>query len=186
MSEASVRPCTSGTSVLDLLASYKAIVGDDAVSATLATLPPPTRTALTEITAMSWVPVDELAKLIDAIADRVGRDREKLLDEAVRGATARTFATVWRVLLRFTSDEAILNRTPIFYSKSRNVGRLEAKMTGPNRSEVLLSGWPGVSARHVRTLAVSIETVIRLAGRATARVTWEPTPDGAKYSVNWR
>jgi hypothetical protein len=187
MSEAgSVRPSTAGTSVLDLFAAYRALVGKEAVDATLASLPDETRRVLTEITNVSWVPVDELARFIDAVAERVNRDAERLLDEAVREATERTFKTVWRVLLRFTSDEAVLARTPIFYAKSRNIGRLEARMVGPGRSEVILSGWPGVSTRHIRTLGVSMETVIRLAGRQKVRATWEPTGDGARYALSWQ
>ena len=80
----------------------------------------------------------------------------------------------------------MLARTPIFYAKSRNTGRLEARLIDRGRAAVTLSGWPGVSARHVRTLGISIETVIRLAGRRAVRVTWELTSDGARYALAWQ
>ena len=59
-------------------------------------------------------------------------------------------------------------------------------MIAPGRSEIVLSGWPSVSERHVRTLGVSIETVVRLAGRRDVRASYVLTEDGAMFRLNWR
>ena len=36
-----------------------------------------------------------------------------------------------------------------------------------------------------RTLAISIETIVTLAGRRDVEVSWEPTADGAVYRLTW-
>ena len=81
-----IPPSTRGTSVIDLLAAYRKLVGADVVAAALASLPSETRRMFMEISPLSWVPVDELGKLVDAVGERANRDPERLLDDAVREA----------------------------------------------------------------------------------------------------
>jgi len=59
-------------------------------------------------------------------------------------------------------------------------------MLAPGKAEVVLNGWPGVSARHVRTLGISIATVVTLAGRKEVNVTSSPAADGAVFQLTWR
>jgi hypothetical protein len=138
-----------------------------------------------DITALSWVPVTTIARVIDEVAAVAGVDPEPMIDEAVRRAVERTFKTVWRVLLRFTSDEALIARTPGIYARSRNVGRLTARMLEPGIAELVLSDWPGVSTRHMRTLGVSMAQVAELSGRRDPCFAYTPTRDGAVYRLSW-
>jgi len=94
--------------------------------------------------------------------------------------------TLWRVLLRFTSAEALITRTPILYARARNIGRLEARTVAPGLAELTLTEWPGASERSIRTLAVSVETILTIAGRRNVKVGWRLTVDGAAYRVSWR
>jgi len=181
-----VVPSASGISVLDLRAALEEIVGKDVVAEGLASLPAATRGEFTEITALSWVPLASITRVVDAVAVVARKNPERLIDEAVRRAVERTFKTVWRVMLRFTTDAALIARTPVIYSLSRNIGRLTARMLAPGKSEVTLSDWPGVSARHVRTLGISICTVVTLAGRKEVAFTSTPSSDGAVFILTWR
>ena len=181
-----VVPSASGISVLDLRKSLEEIVGKEVVVKALATLPSETRGEFVEITALSWVPLAAVTRVVDAVAATAGVRPEPLIDEAVRRAVERTFKTVWRVMLRFTTDAALIARTPVVYSMSRNVGRLTARMVSPGNAEVTLADWVGVSARHVRTLGISIVTVVTLAGRKDVTVASTPTADGAVYKLTWR
>jgi hypothetical protein len=108
------------------------------------------------------------------------------MDEAVQRAGEKTLRTAWRMLLRVTADNALMRRAPILYSKWRNIGRLETKIVGPGRFEIFLTGWPGMNERSIRSLSVTIETVLRLAGRKTTKVQSQPTADGAKYLIVWQ
>jgi len=181
-----VVPSASGISVLDLRAALEEIVGKDVVIRGLASLPAETRGEFVDITALSWVPLATITRVVDAIAIAGQKNPERLIDEAVKRAVERTFKTVWRVMLRFTTDAALIARTPVVYSMSRNIGRLTSRMISPGKSEVTLSDWAGVSARHVRTLGISIATVVTLAGRKEVGVVSTPTADGAVFTLTWR
>ena len=181
-----VIPSASGISVLDLRVGLEEVAGKDAVAKALASLPSETRRQFVEITALSWVPLATITRVVDATAEMAGMNPERLIDDAVRRAVERTFRTVWRLMLRLTTDAALIARTPVVYARSRNIGRLEARVLSPGKSEVTLADWPGVSARHVRTLGISIAKVMELANRKDVSVTSTPTADGATFYVTWR
>lgn len=183
---AKVVPSASGISVLDLRAALEEIVGKDVVRSALETLPPEARGEFVEITALSWVPLATVTRVVDTVAKAAKMNPERLIDDAVRRAVERTFKTVWRLMLRFTTDAALIARTPVVYSMSRNIGKLTARIVAPGKAEVTLSEWPGVSARHVRTLGISMVTVVTLAGRKETNVTRTATPDGAVFLLTWR
>lgn len=90
------------------------------------------------------------------------------------------------MFLRVTSDEALLKRTPIIYQRSRNTGQLSARILEPGHAEVLLTDWPDVPDRHLRTIGVSIGSVVELAGRKDVRMTTQRTPEGGRYQIWWR
>jgi hypothetical protein len=183
---AEIVPSASGISVLDLRAALEEIVGADVVANALTSLPAEIRSEFVEITALSWVPMTTITRVVDAVAVAARKNPERLIDEAVRRAVERTFKTVWRVMLRFTTDAALIARTPVVYSLSRNIGRLTSRIVAPGKAEVTLNDWPGVSARQVRTLGISIVTVVTLAGRKEVSVTSTPTADGAVFQLSWR
>jgi hypothetical protein len=183
---AGVIPSASGISILDLRAALEELVGKVTVEQGLSTLPAETRSEFVDITALSWVPLATVTRAVDAIARAAKKNPERLIDDAVKRAVERTFKTVWRVMLRFTTDAALIARTPVVYSMSRNVGRLKARILSSGKAEITLSGWPDVSERHVRTLGISMVTVVTLAGRKEVTVTSTPTADGAVYQMTWR
>jgi hypothetical protein len=171
--------------VLDLLASYRDLVGDETVRRALAELPEPTRERVAGITRLSWLPVDDLGVVIEALGHAATRDPDELLDQASRNATERSFKKVWRIMLRFKSDEALLARTPSMYALSRNVGKLAARVVRAGLAEIVLSGWPQVTDRHLRSLGISIAAVVEIAGRRDVAIRSRRTSDGAVYELTW-
>jgi hypothetical protein len=162
------------------------MVGVNVVASALMKLPSKVREEFDPLTPMTWVPLTTTIMAVEYVATEARRLPDDLMDEAVRRAAEQMFRTSWRLLLRFTTDHALIARTPVLYSKWRNIGHLESALIGAGRSELWLRGWPGVSERNVRTLGVSIETVLRLAGRRAVRVEWTRTADGAHYLCYWR
>lgn len=158
------------------------LVGADTLTAALATLQPQMREDFEPVTPMTWVPVDVIHAVVARVAEHVGRPFDDLMDEAVQRAGEKTLRSAWRVLLRVTSDRALLSRAPILYAKWRNIGRLEAKVD-EERTELMVTEWPGMSERDIRSLRITIETVLRVAGRRQIKVEAQPTPDGATYRV---
>ena len=179
-------PSTSGIAVMDLLHALTQMVGHESVERAKASLSPAQREEFDTLTAVSWLPNTTLSVFVDELARCAQRDPEEMIDQAVREAVARTFKTVWRMFLRVTSDEALLKRTPIIYQRSRNTGQLSARILEPGHAEVLLTDWPDISDRHLRTIGVSIASVVELAGRRDVRMTAHRTPDGGRYQLHWR
>jgi hypothetical protein len=179
-------PSAAGATITVLRRVLEDTVGVNVVASALSKLPSKVREEFDPITPMTWVPLTTILMAVEYIAVEAHRPSDELMDEAVRRAAELMFRTSWRLLLRFTTDDALLKRTPVLYSKWRNIGQLESRLLAPGRSELWLRGWPGVSERNVRTLGVSIETVLRLAGRKAVRVEWTRTTDGARYIAYWR
>jgi hypothetical protein len=179
-------PSAAGATIQTLRRVLEEMVGVNVMASALQKLPAKAREEFDPVTPMSWVPLTSTIAAVECIAAEARRHPDELMDEAVRRAAEQMFRTSWRLLLRFTTDAALIARTPVIYSKWRNVGMLESNLLGTGRSEIMLRGWPGVSERNVRTLGVSIETVLRLAGRRAVRIEWTRTSDGARYLAFWR
>jgi hypothetical protein len=175
----------AGTAVLDLLDAYREIAGAEAVGRAIAALPDDLRGRVVGLTRLSWLAVADMTVVSDAVAQAAGRDVEQLVDEAGRLATERSFKKIWRVMLRLTSDAALIARTPSMYALSRNVGKLGARVVRPGVAELTLTGWPDVTDRHLRTLGISISRVVELTGRRNPAFQVRRTDDGAVYTLTW-
>ncbi|MET0595159.1 MAG: hypothetical protein ABW133_20835, partial [Polyangiaceae bacterium] len=80
---AGVVPSASGISIIDLRGALEEIVGKDVVTSALAGLPAQTRSEFVEITAISWVPLTTVTRVVDAIAAAAKVNPERLIDDAV-------------------------------------------------------------------------------------------------------
>lgn len=179
-------PSTSGTAVRDLRWALEEIAGSDTVGRALDDLPGDARRAFVEATPLSWVPLTVTTQVVDRVAEQAGLDPERMVDQAIRMATTRTMKTLWRVLLRFVTDQALIQRTPLLYRRTRNVGKLEVVSIERGSAELRLSEWPQIPARQARILAVNIETVLGLTGRRDVQCHFKRTEDGALYRITWR
>lgn len=100
-------------------------------------------------------------------------------------AIERSFATVWRVFLRFTGDEAIVRRAASIYARTRSRGTMTARLVGPGRGVAEVTGWASIPPRDVRALGVSIAAFLRLAGRTNVAVQGEKTAAGARWQIRF-
>lgn len=179
-------PSVVGTSVLDLRAAYIQMLGPEAVALAESQLPEPARRLLEELSPFSWVPIRAVMKpWIEALGKEGQQTADELFDEAVRLATRRTLTTVWRLMLRLTSVEAIVKRTSALHRRSRNVGELVATPMGEREVVVELTDYPEPTDRQVRSLAISMVTILELTGRSEVEATYTQRLDGARYSVRW-
>ena len=137
-------------------------------------------------TAIEWMPIVVMEEAFSAIAAEVGTDVASLHERVATVSVERTFRTVWRVLLRLTTDKALVSRTPLVFARSYNRGRLAAEVPRPGRGEITLFDWPNVPAWPQRATRIGIATVLRVAGRSDVRVEMAPTPTGARYVATWR
>ena len=179
-------PSFSGTAFANNAAALEQIVGPAVMAEAVASLDEADRERVLDAHALPWVPVTVHERLAQAVARCANRDYDELVDVATRKAAERGFKTVWSVLIEFTSnDETLVTRTAAIYARIRNVGTMCSRVTGEGESESELTGWPSVSDRQLRTLAIGIEAVLHLAGRTDARVASQRTPDGGRFSIRW-
>jgi hypothetical protein len=178
-------PSISGPLACGLRDVVLEIVGADQVQAALARVPPSLREQYTLATAVEWVPIETMETVFTEIARGVGTSVGELHERVARQSIERTMKTFWRMLLRLTTDRALISRTPVLFGKSYNRGRLTSEIPEPNVAEITLSEWPNAPPWPLRATRIGIETVLGLAGRKNARVNCTPTSDGARYRATW-
>jgi hypothetical protein len=179
-----MEPSVNGTNVVLSRRVMESLVGADVVARAIASLPREVTEAYENV-GVGWVPVPVVDAATHAIARQSGWTAERLVRESARQSVETLLRGLWRVMLRFTSDEALMARTPLLYSKTFNAGRLESRFENARHADVTQSGWPGISDLQLLGLATGIETVLRCAGRIDAKVIWKRTPTGASFTATW-
>ena len=175
----------SGLSMMNFRDAVSRQFGPSLAARGLERLDPTKRQQLETMTAVDWIPVETLASAVDAWADEANVSPEELTIRGVRESTRQSFATVWSVLLRLTTDEALVTRTNLIYARSRNVGKLTSELRGPRSARLVRTEWRNPTDRQHLSLAVAFETVMELTGRYHARCTFKRTSDGGIFQLQW-
>jgi hypothetical protein len=183
---APVIPSTSGVAALAMLQALEEVAGNEAFQRALGALSSEIHREIASLQALSWVPLSTLTIITDEVARCAGLEPETMLDTAMRRASEHMFKTVWRMFLRFTTDDALIKRTPVLYSRSRNIGELSARMVAPGHAELVLNKWPNISDRQLRTVGIGMSSVVALAGRRDVRVSSVRSADGGRFDLHWR
>ncbi len=179
-------PRVSGAIMLDQLRVLEERTSPEIVREALASLPPEHRAQLEAVMPVSWLDIDACNGLFVAVARAIGRDPEELQAEIARIGVERTLHGMWRVLLRFTTDAALVARTPLLYSKTYDAGTLRGRIDTPGVCHVELEGWPDPPKLELIGLAAGIEAVLRCAGRKDVSVRFERRPNGAVFLGSWK
>jgi len=164
---------------------FRDVVGPEPVERAFASLPLEQRRELEAAVPAAWVGVVPIDALYTAIAREAGRDLQTLYPDIVRVGIAKTLRSVWRALLRLTTDRALLRRTPLIYAKGHSVGQIEAHIEARGRGTVVLTGWPNMPALRRLGVAAGIRATMEVAGRTNVTVDYVDTADGAEYRVRW-
>ena len=175
----------SGIAVLSARRVLCDLVGEEAVARGLVNASESARNDYEAASPMSWVLHASVIEVHEAIAKEAGEDIEKLALTVTEISVDRLFSTVWRIFLRFVSDETLISRTPLMYSRTRSLGTMEARIVSKANAEVEIAGWPAIPDRDIAIHRVAIQRFLVLAGRR-ATVRGERTPGGARYRVQWQ
>jgi hypothetical protein len=182
----SVVACVAGARVLAMRAVISEQFGPSTIDRALVHVAPDVRTEYEQLTSIAWVRSSTDYTVHDAIAAVVGREPLGFHEQMLRAAMARSFKTIWRVLLRLTSDEALIARTPGIYRRTRNVGQMAVQANTRGRAEFELTQYPGIGPRDIRSIGAGLEVVLSLTGRANAHAVARRTLNGAIYTLTWR
>jgi hypothetical protein len=185
-STVSEEPSVAGMTVLQTRKVLEEMYGAATLAAAISKLPPGDRARYDETIAVSWVPTRILDQVTVELGLLTGRLPESIQRSAARTSVERTFRTAWRILLRVTTDEMLVTRTPSFYSRSFSVGALTSKIPRPGVAEIVLHAWPDVSDLQIAGLAAGIEATLIVAGRQGVHMATRRTSDGAAMSATWR
>ncbi len=162
------------------------LLGREVVERGLSSLAPALRARVAGAVPGGWVPIGSAEEAFRSIAHAAEREWPGLHVELARHTVERAYRTLWRMLLRLTSDSALVSRTPVIFGKSYNRGRLVASVLFSGRGEVELIDWPDAPDWPIRGTQAGIETGLRIAGRRNVRVESRRTQTGAFFAVTWR
>jgi hypothetical protein len=179
-------PCLSGTLISAQRPVLAEKLGRDRFERALASISPRMREEYVSASPLSWVPIATVEAVYVAMAREAGVDVPSLHREVARKGIEHTLKSMWRLLLRLTSDESLISRTPVIYARGYSRGRLEVTIPRPGRGEIKLMDWPDAPDFTLRGVGVGVETVLVLAGRKDVRVTCERRPHGALLIASWR
>ena len=179
-------PLIAGSNLQTSRRVARKLVGDEAFERALAVLTAEERAAYMESTVLSWVPVAMIDRAMEEIARAARIPAEELVVHVTRVSQEEMLHTIYRILMRITTDEALIGRTNTFYSKVYDTGTLSSVFPAPGRANVTLLGWPSISSLQIAGLGAGIETTLRCAGRKEARVHGKRSADGAVYTCTWR
>jgi hypothetical protein len=162
------------------------LLGSEALERALGRLPSEMQDEYRALTPLSWCRATTATALIHALADESERNARKLQAEIVRRGIEHTLKTVWRVLMRLTTDEALIRRTTLIYGKSINTGQIRVQVGEKGVAHIYQTGWAGMTELDFIGLATGIETVLRLAGRDDVHVKWEGEAPHIHYVATWK
>lgn len=175
----------SGGLIVDQRETLGQILGPEGYRTVMQSVPESVRAAYEGAISVSWVPTEVVDQVVTAAARHQGKAPVTFHAELTRRNMENTVSSLWRVLLRFTSDRALIQRTPLFYRKTFDTGTLEGDIPEPGHSVTTLRGYPEISDIHLTGLRVGIETVLSAAGRQNVRGAQERTADGAVVECWW-
>lgn len=164
----------------------RASVGEDAFARGLGSVRPDERQAYLTAGPLSWVPVETVDRIMHAVAREAGRPAEALVVAITRSAQEKLLHTLYRILMRIVTDEALIAKTQTYYGKVYDTGQLSSVFPQPGRATVTLTGWPTIPDLQITALGAGIETTLRCAGRADASVSGRRAPGGAVYQCSWK
>jgi hypothetical protein len=172
-----------GAVLLEQRRVMRELAGEEVYAAAMAELPEDVRREYERLSMLSWCRHSTATEVTQRIGHALGRRPEAWQAEVVRTGIERTLSGVWKVLLRFSSDDALIKRTALLYSKACDRGRLTAEQLAPGHVKLTLSEWPDIPELDLIALATGIETVLRVVGRKTVIVTWAREPPVVTFTV---
>jgi hypothetical protein len=161
-----------GAVLLEQRKVLRELAGEEVLASVIAGLPDDRREEYEGLTLLSWCRHATATEVVVRVGQALGKRPEAFQAEVVRAGVERLFGGVWKVLLRFSSDDALIKRTALIYSKACDRGRLAADQLGPGHVKLTLSQWPDVPDLAIVALAAGIESVLRTVGRKPL-ITWK-------------
>jgi hypothetical protein len=178
-------PSVHGAAVIQARTALENLVGPVIFREAMSALSAADRDHYLGALPVSWVPVRVVNAVLNELSKRDGRSPVQLGVQSSRSGLENNLRTVWKLLMRVTTDEMLVSRSPTFYGKTYDRGTLSAKLVKPGLVEATLTGWPGIPDIQTAIVAAGIETTLRVAGRQGVKTTHARNRDGATFTATW-
>jgi hypothetical protein len=159
------------------------LAGEETLQSVVRDLPQDRREEYEGLTLLSWCRHTTATEVVVRVGAALGKRPEVFQAEVVRAGVERLFGGMWKVLLRLSSDDALVKRTALLYSKACDRGRMSAESIAPGRVRLTLSEWPDIPDLGIIALAAGIESVLRVVERK-AVITWRRENDVVVFDVH--
>jgi len=144
------------------------------------------REAYLAVDPLVWFPVATAERVFELAGKKLGREPAELHEAVSRLAVERTLTRIWRFVLRFVPDEALIARSERLFSRAFRQGKLVARFERPGHAQIHVEGWPDMPEFSIRGFRIAIETVLRLSGREQAELAMQRTPTGPRFHATWK
>lgn len=161
-----------GAVLLEQRKVLRELAGDAVLDRVIADLPEDRRNEYEGLTLLSWCRHSTATDVVVGVGRELGKRPEIFQSEVVRAGVERLFGGVWKVLLRFSSDDALIKRSALLYSKACDRGRITVEQLGVGHVKLTLSEWPDAPDLAIIALTAGIESVLRVVGRRPV-ITWK-------------
>lgn len=179
-------PRVGGAVVVEQMKVLREVYGDDTYARAMKSLPPAVRDEFEAAIPVGWYSVHAFAALKTAVARAAGEEPLALQRKVVKIGTVRTVNFVWRLVMRHATDDMLIRRTPLLYSRSFDRGKAIARSVGGGRAEIEVHGWQQIPDFDAEGLAAGIEAVLEIAQRHDAHVRWERQLGGVIFRAAWK
>jgi hypothetical protein len=173
-----------GAVLLEQRRVMEELAGPEVFREVLEGLQPDMRSEYEGLGMLSWCRHTTATEVTTRVGLALGRLPEDFQAEVVRTGIERTLRGIWRVLLRFSSDDALIKRAALIYSKTCDRGKLSVEPIRPGHVDLILTEWPDIANLDIVALAAGVETVLRVVGRSAARVTWHRETERVVFQVH--
>jgi hypothetical protein len=174
-----------GMVTLEQKRAIERIVGREVLAAVVARLPRDRQQEFDELSMFAWCRCSTLNLVLAGVAQESGRDVEVFVHDVVRHSFGVVLRSVWRLLARFTSDSAIVERASMLYGRTLDRGKARAFFVAHDHMALEITERADLSRIDVISIEAAIEAVFDVAGRRV-RVTHRRLRDGVRYDVRRR
>ena len=107
------------------------LAGPEMFERVMAELPADVRREYEGLSILSWCRHSTATEVTQRMGSALGQRPEVWQAEVVRTGIERTLTGLWKVLLRFSSDDALIKRSALLYSKACDRGSSRRIRSGP-------------------------------------------------------
>ena len=169
-----------------IVTALEETVGHEPVWKAVGTLPDSMRGECLDDVSLAFVHAETSVSLVKAVANAQHRDARQLHAIVIRRSAERVFSTLWRVLFKFVTPEAMIARVPLAFAKTYQGIRVDATLEGPLAATIRVRDWPNIDDLSIDGISIGFEVGMELATKSKLTSSYERTPGGVLYHVQWK